>query len=141
MSLMHTKYLKGFNLIELMITLAIIGILVAVGVPYYGSQLKKGRISTGEGDLSALALQLVSYKTSGYNGLVAEDIYTPESKSFKLTIVPVNSGRSYLLRADGIAGTEGEDDGTLWFNPTGKNCYFSSGGDYDAACSGGEEWN
>lgn len=55
---------KGFTLIELMVVIAIIAILAAVGIVTYASAQKAGRVSKRAQDLKALQTALELFKTA-----------------------------------------------------------------------------
>ena len=52
---MNTKTQKGFTLVELMIVIAIVGILVAVAYPSYQEHTRKSRRGNCAGELAPLA--------------------------------------------------------------------------------------
>lgn len=52
---------RGFTLIEVMITVAVIGILVAVGYPSYQDHIRKGNRAEGKGALLRAAQQQERY--------------------------------------------------------------------------------
>ena len=47
---------KGFTLAELLITVAIIGILAAIAVPNYSRYMQRGRMAEAYGDIQTIAL-------------------------------------------------------------------------------------
>ena len=63
---------KGFTLIELMIVIAIIGILAAVAIPMYSDYTKKSRTSEVPGNLKDMAqLQLVWHEDPANSGAIS----------------------------------------------------------------------
>jgi type IV pilus assembly protein PilE len=144
------KHTQGFTLIELMITIGIIAILAAVGIPSYQAQLAKGRASVAKGDLLNLAAKLEIYKQGNfsYTGATAADLYSTGSPAgntspdFTLNIEVKNSGRDYRLSAVAVSAVAA-DDGDYTFNPKGQNCHFPSGvgASIPDTCAGGSEWN
>ena len=66
---------KGFTLIELMIVIAIIGILAAVAIPMYSDYTKKSRTSEVPGNLKDLAQMQLIYNQDPNGGATAGKPY------------------------------------------------------------------
>jgi type IV pilus assembly protein PilE len=89
------KKTRGFTLIELMIVLAILSIVVAIGYPTYLEQVRKSRRADGMGELLKLADRMErAYTDRGvYPGNLSE-VYvatTTDSGLYTLSIVSANN--------------------------------------------------
>jgi type IV pilus assembly protein PilE len=62
---------RGFTLIELMITVVVIGILAAVAYPSYTDYIRRGKISQATSELSAMRVRLEQYYQDNRNYGVA----------------------------------------------------------------------
>ena len=75
---------KGFTLIELMIVIAIIGILAAIAIPQFGAYRRRGYNSAVKADLKNLATTQEAYMTDKYTYTnVMADVTAAEYGRFK----------------------------------------------------------
>lgn len=123
------KAQKGFTLIELMIVVAIIGILAAIALPAYNDYTKKARfsevMSIGEGFKTPVAQCLqetgaVTGCNAGSNGIPA----APATMPANVKSVAVKDGKITITANDNAGGytwevTPSVDGGVTQFTQTG----------------------
>jgi type IV pilus assembly protein PilE len=100
----------GFTLIELMIVIAIIGILAAVGYPSYNDYLIRGRIPDATANLATKRVQLEQFFQDNrtYCGNAACSVPSPPcaldtttSKYFDFSCPVILTATTYTLQAQG----------------------------------------
>lgn len=115
----------GFTLIELMITLAVIGILAAIAYPSYQSAMVKNRRASAQAHLMNIAQREQQYllDNRAYTDQLSDlGVTTPTDVSSYYSItVPVGTGAvpSFTATATPIADTPQAGDGTLTLTNTG----------------------
>lgn len=121
---------KGFTLIELMIVVAIVGILAAIAIPAYQDYTIRARVTEGL-SLASSAKMAVSETTITNNALPATQAATGY-----VTPAGTTNVDSIVVGANGlitITYTEAAGGGTIEMNPT----LDETNGDVTWTCTGG----
>jgi type IV pilus assembly protein PilE len=104
---MKTKS-RGFTLIELMITVAIVGILASIAYPNYIEQIRKGNRADAKASLTSFANAMEIWRMqngNSYLGAGAPNTGSPNPAVFSAT-VPVSGGiTTYDLTISAVTAT------------------------------------
>lgn len=139
------KFNRGYSLMELMITVAIVGILASVAYPSYTSFLLGSNRSAGQADLMALAAAMERHKAANFSyqgaALAGADTGSPAvfrtfspsqepetNKKYDLSILTMSAtGTSYSLRALPVATSTQSGDGALFYFSDGRKAWDRNG--------------
>lgn len=133
----HNK--QGFTLVELMVVIAIVGIVTMLAYPSYQGFIKGSNRSAAQADLMSLAAAMERHKAASYSykGAAAAgadtgspDIFhkhSPSAESYTNRkydlLITQATGNTYLLEAKPTSSSAQADDGSLYFYSDGRRAW------------------
>lgn len=123
---------KGFTLVEVMITVAIVAIIATIAYPSYLDQMRKSRRADAQGALASAANAMERFftvnNTYATAALGAGGVYPSQTpldgatKYYNLSF-SAQTASAYTLRATPIAGTSQASDGIMEITSTGTKSW------------------
>ncbi len=128
---------RGFTLIELMIVVAVVGILAAIAYPSYTDSIRKARRSDGKAALMNAAQRMEVYyaRNAAYTGATLANTNIPatsEEGYFNISINVPNAS-SYTLQATAAGDQANDDIKGFQLTSTGAKTHTEDGSDWTTA--------
>ena len=151
---MMSKHAQGFTLIELMIVVAIIGVLAAIAYPSYQSYVIKTKRADMMSEMHNIASEIEARKLAqGSYSNISDQVKTDFAKAYPeqgtalydvsiepTTLTPPNNTLTakWIITATPKTGTQMAGDGNLTLNYQGIKCRMI---DSVNTCGSGDQWN
>ena len=127
------KNILGFTLIELMVTISIIGVLMAIALPSYRQYVVRSNRVAAQSEMMNIAALLERYRaiqmTYPLSSTEKTKVYSatqyPVSGGAKYTVdmnVPTN-GLSWIIKFTPVTGSTQIGDGAMMINNLGQRCW------------------
>ncbi len=140
---MMSKHAQGFTLIELMIVVAIIGILAAIAYPSYQGYVERTNRADMMSELHNIASEIESRKLAqgSYSTISTAVMSDFNNKSYPaqgtalytVTVTPDPLTANWTITATPVTGSRMAGDGNITLNHQGLKCR-------DTSCGMDKEW-
>lgn len=125
---------KGFTLIELMIVIAIIGILASIAIPAYADYIKKGKATEATATLANLRIQMEQYFQDNRTYVGGTCVPASGDVFFSYSCSVAATATGYTLAAAGTGDMsafsfsvdESNNKNSSYDGTTGSGCWLTS---------------